>query len=116
MYERTIKKIVIFHNRLLSGKTRQVENSLFQQEPLPVFVYYTPLPVNGFELGPEETSRTYMFVTSIDSEQARAKRSFDYGKLEVIFIMLNKIIDSFDYSFQRTTPRSDLVDSCISME
>ncbi|CAF4806446.1 unnamed protein product, partial [Rotaria socialis] len=51
-------------------------------EQLPVFVYYTPLPVNGFELDPQETSRTYLFVTSIDSEQARAKRSFEYASNE----------------------------------
>ncbi|CAF3413981.1 unnamed protein product [Rotaria socialis] len=67
---------------LLSGKTRQLENNQFQQEQLPVFVYYTPLPVNGFELDPQETSRTYLFVTSIDSEQARAKRSFEYASNE----------------------------------
>ncbi|CAF3921149.1 unnamed protein product [Rotaria magnacalcarata] len=67
---------------LLSGKTRQVENNQFQLEQLPVFVYYTPLPVNGFELDPQETSRTYLFVTSIDSEQERAKRSFEYASNE----------------------------------
>ncbi|CAF4003319.1 unnamed protein product [Rotaria magnacalcarata] len=67
---------------LLSGKTRQVENNQFQLEQLPVFVYYTPLPVNGFELDPQETSRTYLFVTSIDSEQERAKRRFEYASNE----------------------------------
>jgi hypothetical protein len=46
---------------------------------LPVFIYYTPLPVQGLELDLEETNRTYLFVTSIDENQSIAKQSFDYG-------------------------------------
>jgi len=46
---------------------------------LPVFIYYTPLPVQGLELDQEETNRTYLFVTSIDGNQSIAKQSFDYG-------------------------------------
>ncbi|CAF1060401.1 unnamed protein product [Adineta steineri] len=64
---------------LLSGKTRQVENNQFQQEPLSVFVYYTPLPAEGLELNGDETTRTYLFVTSIDEKKSRAKNSFDYA-------------------------------------
>ncbi|CAF4575481.1 unnamed protein product [Rotaria socialis] len=64
---------------LLSGETRQVENDQFQKEPLSVFVYYTPLPVNGLKLGKHEKSRTYLFVTSIDEQKSRAKSSFDYA-------------------------------------
>ncbi|CAF1358035.1 unnamed protein product [Adineta ricciae] len=64
---------------LLSGKTRQVENEQYQSEPLSVFVYYTPLPVDGLELGQDEMTRTYLFVTSIDEQQSRAKQSFDYA-------------------------------------
>ncbi|CAF5196968.1 unnamed protein product, partial [Rotaria magnacalcarata] len=79
---KTHKSSFVQNKRLLSGKTRQVENNQFQLEQLPVFVYYTPLPVNGFELDPQETSRTYLFVTSIDSEQERAKRSFEYASNE----------------------------------
>jgi hypothetical protein len=45
-----------------------------------VFIYYTPLPVKGLELNQDETTRTYLFVTSIDEKQSRAKQSFDYGK------------------------------------
>ncbi|CAF3541630.1 unnamed protein product [Rotaria sp. Silwood1] len=67
---------------LLSGKTRQVENNQFQQDPLSVFIYYTPLPVEGLELDEEETTRTYLFVTSIDEKQSRAKQSFDYATNE----------------------------------
>jgi hypothetical protein len=47
-------------------------------------MYYTPLPLNGFQLDAQESNRTYLFVTSIDSEQARAKRSFDYGRLRSV--------------------------------
>lgn len=65
---------------LLSGQTQQVENDQFQTEPLPVFIYYTPLPVDGLQLDADETTRTYLFVTSIDEKQSRAKQSFDYGK------------------------------------
>ncbi|CAF0878103.1 unnamed protein product [Rotaria sordida] len=67
---------------VLSGKTRQVENIQYQQEPLSVFIYYTPLPYEGFELDPQETDRTYLFVTSIDEHQARARQSFDYASNE----------------------------------
>ncbi|CAF3842733.1 unnamed protein product [Rotaria sordida] len=67
---------------LLSGTTREVENNLFQSNRLSLFMYYTPLPTNGFQLGAQETSRTYLFVTSLDTEQARAKRSFDYASNE----------------------------------
>ncbi|CAF4876522.1 unnamed protein product, partial [Rotaria magnacalcarata] len=35
---------------LLSGKTREIENHQFQAETLPIFVYYTPLPMKGLEL------------------------------------------------------------------
>lgn len=64
---------------LLSGQTRQVETDQFQAEPLPVYIYYTPLPVDGLQLNADETTRTYLFVTSIDEQQSRAKQSFDYG-------------------------------------
>ena len=64
---------------LLSGQTQQVENDQFQAKPLPIFIYYTPLPVNGLQLDADESSRTYLFVTSIDEKQSRAKQSFDYG-------------------------------------
>ncbi len=57
-----------------------MENTQFQKEPLSVFIYYTPLPVKGLELNREETTRTYLFVTSIDEKQSRAKQSFDYGR------------------------------------
>ncbi|CAF4568307.1 unnamed protein product [Rotaria sp. Silwood2] len=67
---------------VLSGKTRQVENIRYQQEPLSVFIYYTPLPYEGFELDPQETDRTYLFVTSVDEHQARAKQSFHYASSE----------------------------------
>ncbi|CAF1270300.1 unnamed protein product [Adineta steineri] len=66
----------------LSGKTREIENSQFQTESLPVFVYYTPLPVHGLELNEDETNRTYLFVTSIDGNQSIAKQSFDYATTE----------------------------------
>ncbi|CAF4937489.1 unnamed protein product, partial [Rotaria sp. Silwood2] len=66
---------------LLIGKTREIENNQFQPEALPVFVYYTPLPHKGLELDHDETNRTYLFVTSIDSNQSIAKQSFDYGNL-----------------------------------
>jgi hypothetical protein len=75
----------------LSGKTRQVENDQFQQESLPIFVYYTPLPVEGLKLDQEETSRTYFFVTSIDDKQSRAKQSFDYGKSLIKILRINRI-------------------------
>lgn len=74
------------NKRFLSGTTRHVENNQFQQESLSVFMYYTPLPVNGFELESYETNRTYLFVTSIDNDQARARRSFEYGKLTSVCI------------------------------
>ncbi|CAM4848843.1 unnamed protein product, partial [Rotaria magnacalcarata] len=64
---------------LLSGETRQVENDRFQKERTTVFVYYTSLPVNGLKLGKHEKSRKYVFVTSIDEKQSRAKSSFDYA-------------------------------------
>ena len=57
-----------------------MESSQYQQDPLPLFMYYTPLPSNGLQIDAQETSRTYLFVTSLDSEQVRAKRSFDYGR------------------------------------
>lgn len=83
-----------FFLSLLSGKTRQVENSQFQTEPLPVFVYYTPLPINGLELHEEEKSRTYFFVTSIDEKKTRAKKSFDYGTCTSnLFMYLNCLIN-----------------------
>ena len=66
--------------RFISGKTRQVESTQYQQDVLPIFIYYTPLPLNGFVLGAGESSRTYLLVTSLDTQQARAKGSFDYGK------------------------------------
>ncbi|CAF1665004.1 unnamed protein product [Rotaria magnacalcarata] len=74
-------KVEIYHDEyvLLSGETRQVENVQFQKEPLSVFVYYTPLPVNGLKLGKHEKRRTYLFVTSIDEQKSRAKSSFDYA-------------------------------------
>ncbi|CAM4963855.1 unnamed protein product [Rotaria socialis] len=67
---------------LLSGKTREIENHQFQAETLPIFVYYTPLPIKGFELDQEETNRTYLFVTSIDNNQSIAKQSFDYATID----------------------------------
>ncbi|CAF4294894.1 unnamed protein product [Rotaria sp. Silwood2] len=67
---------------LLIGKTREIENNQFQPEALPVFVYYTPLPHKGLELDHDETNRTYLFVTSIDSNQSIAKQSFDYATIE----------------------------------
>lgn len=63
----------------LSGKTMEVENNQFQAERLPVHIYYTPLPKDGLALGEQETKQTFLFVTAIDGQQARAKRSFDYG-------------------------------------
>lgn len=66
---------------LLSGQTQQVENDQFQTEPLPVYIYYTPLPVDGLELDADETTETFVFITSIDEQQSRAKQSFDYGQL-----------------------------------
>lgn len=66
--------------RFLSGQTFEVENSQFQPKPLPVFIYYTPLPVDGLHLDEQETRQTYLFVTSIDEQEARAKQSFDYGR------------------------------------
>jgi hypothetical protein len=74
---------IFAYKSLLSGKTREVENSQFQQEPLSVFVYYTPLPVEGLELNEDETTRIYLFVTSIDEKQSTAKESFDYGKSSI---------------------------------
>jgi hypothetical protein len=44
-------------------------------------IYYTPLPIEGLELEHDETNRTYIFVTSIDSNQSIAKQTFDYGNL-----------------------------------
>ncbi len=84
------------YKSLLTGKTRQVENDQFQEEPLPVFVYYTPLPIEGLKLDQEETSRTYFFVTSIDDKQSRAKQSFDYGKslIQILRITINYICTS----------------------
>ncbi|CAF1126931.1 unnamed protein product [Adineta steineri] len=67
---------------LLSGKTLEVENSQYQQDILPLFIYYTPLPFNGLQLDAEESARTFLFVTSLDTDQARAKRSFDYASTE----------------------------------
>ena len=61
-----------------------MENEQYQSEPLSVFVYYTPLPVDGLELGQDEMTRTYLFVTSIDEQQSRAKQSFDYGSSQLI--------------------------------
>ncbi len=69
------------YSSLLFGKTREIENNQFQKEPLPVYVYYTPLPFQGLELAENETIRTYLFVTSIDQNQTIAKQSFDYGKI-----------------------------------
>ncbi|CAF1604892.1 unnamed protein product [Adineta ricciae] len=66
----------------LAGKTHQVENNRFQRDVLPLFVYYTPLPANGLQLGAHETNHTYIFVTSLDTQQDRAKRSFDYASTE----------------------------------
>ncbi len=79
---------------LLSGKTREIENNQFQAEPLPVFVYYTPLPVQGLELDQYETNRTYIFVTSIDGNQSIAKQSFDYGKLFIDIVNIDIILTS----------------------
>ena len=83
------------HRSLLSGKTRQVENDQVQQEPLPVFVYYTPLPGEGLKLDPEETSRTYLFITSIDEKQSRAKQSFEYGKPSIKVLSINEVSITF---------------------
>jgi hypothetical protein len=58
---------------------------------LTIFVYYTPLPVQGLELDQEETNRTYLFVTSIDGNQSIAKQSFDYGKLFNDILKIDKI-------------------------
>ena len=57
---------------------------------MPVFVYYTPLPIKGLELDQDETSRTYLFVTSIDNNQTIAKQSFDYGNLFVNIFRIDK--------------------------
>ena len=46
-------------------------------------MYYTPLPSSGFQLGAQDTSRTYLFVTSLDTDQTRANRSFEYGTCSV---------------------------------
>ena len=68
--------------RLLSGKTREKEDNFFQLDLLPLFIYYTPLPSNGLRLTAQETSRKYLFVTSLDTQQARANRSFHYGTIK----------------------------------
>ncbi len=86
------------HKSLLSGKTRQVENNQFQQEPLSVFVYHTPLPVDGLKLDKNEITRTYLFVTSIDENQSRAKQSFDYGNYKLLSSLSKSNIDYFQYS------------------
>ena len=75
-----IKLLCFVVGRFLAGKTHEVENNRFQRDVLPLFVYYTPLPSNGLQLGAQETNHTYIFVTSLDTQQDRAKRSFDYGK------------------------------------
>ena len=64
---------------LLSGQTFEIEDKMFQDQALPVFIYYTPLPSQGLELDSNETNRTLLFVTSIDGNQSIAKQSFDNG-------------------------------------
>ncbi|UJR10942.1 hypothetical protein I4U23_015127 [Adineta vaga] len=66
----------------VSGKTRQVENAQYQRDVLPLFMYYTPLPVDGLQLAADESTHTYIFVTSLDTQQMRAKVSFDYATNE----------------------------------
>jgi hypothetical protein len=63
---------------------------------LPVFVYYTPLPVQGLELDQEETNRTYLFVTSIDENQLRANQSFFYGNLFTNILRIDRIFIVFN--------------------
>ena len=53
-------------------------------------MYYTPLPSNGFQLDAQETNRTYLFVTSLDTQQDRAKQSFDYGKSKINKTVLSR--------------------------
>lgn len=86
---------------LLSGETRQVENDQFQEGPLPVFIYYTPLPVDGFHLDRDEKSRTYLFVTSIDENKSRAKRTFDYGECSISIFWLKDQSSSLAASQQQ---------------
>lgn len=65
--------------RLLYGKTKEIENNQFQKDFLPVYVYYTPLPSDGLTLDSNETTRTYLFITSIDYNQTLAQQSFNYA-------------------------------------
>ncbi len=74
-----------------------MENSQFQPDLLSLFIYYTPLPSNGFQLDAQETNRTYLFVTSLDTQQDRAKQSFDYGKLKIHKTILSRRFQSVDY-------------------
>ena len=55
----------MIYYRLLSGKTREIENNQFQQEPLPVFVYYTSLPSQGLELNKQELIKVLIVVNNI---------------------------------------------------
>ncbi|CAF1071481.1 unnamed protein product [Rotaria sordida] len=52
---------------LLSGTTREVENNLFQSNRLSLFMYYTPLPSNSFQLSAQETSRTYLSLSPLST-------------------------------------------------
>jgi hypothetical protein len=109
-------RLSCFVRRLLAGKTCEAENSQFQPDLLPLFVYYTPLPSNGLQLDAQETNRTYLFVTSLDTQQDRAKRSFDYGMLNHKFIIESVVQTIFLNSIYRTTAGSDMVSSRFSLE
>jgi hypothetical protein len=73
--------LIYYIYSLLFRKTREIENNQFENDSLPIYIYYTPLPIEGLELDHDETNRTYIFVTSIDSNQSIAKQTFDYGNL-----------------------------------
>ncbi|CAF0931640.1 unnamed protein product [Didymodactylos carnosus] len=75
------------------GTTKQVENNQFQSEKLKVYIYYTPLPVDGLELNENETTKTFVFVTSMDTSNQTAKKSFDYATT-----LINE--NRFDYFYE----------------
>ncbi|CAF1205270.1 unnamed protein product [Didymodactylos carnosus] len=75
------------------GTTKQVENNQFESEKLKVYIYYTPLPVDGLELNENETTKTFVFVTSMDTSNQTAKKSFDYATT-----LINE--NRFDYFYE----------------
>ncbi|CAF1629042.1 unnamed protein product, partial [Didymodactylos carnosus] len=61
------------------GTTKEVEDNQFQDEKLKVYIYYTPLPHAGLELDETETTKVFVHVSSMDTNQQNAKKSFDYA-------------------------------------